>query len=192
MINEFGDVLVNGGNQVVGETNGGSQIAISSDPGAYNSNTFVIEEFYLPASGCYELRLLDDYGDGLCCFYGNGFYRLRQANGNILLQGGEFGTLEEKHFTVGAITTSNSVVIEKETGPSLFPNPLQQGQSIQLQWPGAAPRRFDWQLLSANGTLLRQGDQSQLPQNNQQPAGYYLLQIRYNEQFHTLPFIVQP
>ena len=55
-----------------------------------------------------------------------------------------------------------------------------------------APARFEWLLFSANGTVLLQGDQSQLPENNQQPAGYYLLQIRYDEQLHTLPFIVQP
>lgn len=192
VINEFGEVLVNGGNQVVGETNGGSQIATPSDPGAYNSNAFIIEEFYLPSSGCYELRLLDDYGDGLCCFYGNGFYRLRQPDGSILLQGGEFGSFEEKHFTVGAITNTSSALKEKETGPTLFPNPLQQGQAVQLLWPEVPPARFEWLLFSANGTVLLQGDQSQLPENNQQPAGYYLLQIRYDEQLHTLPFIVQP
>ena len=192
VLDEWGDILASGGNQVVGETNGGSQIATPSDPGAYNSSTFFIEEFYLPSSGCYELRILDDYGDGLCCYYGNGFYRLRHANGNILLQGGEFGTLEEKHFTVGATTTNSTQVLDERGGPRLFPNPLLSGQGLQILWPDTPPASFEWQLFSANGTLLEQGNQSRLPQNNEQPAGYYLLQIRYHEQLHTLPFVVQP
>ncbi len=192
VVDEWGEIFANGGNQVVGETNGGSQIATPSDPGAYNSSTFFIEEFYLPFSGCYELRILDDYGDGLCCYYGNGFYRLRQSNGNILLQGGEFGTLEEKHFTVGALTPNNTQGMEAKTGPRLFPNPLPSGQALQILWMGAPPASFEWQLFSANGALLQKGNQSQLPQNNERPAGYYLLQIRCNEQLHTLPFVVQP
>lgn len=191
VVDEWGGVFANGGNQVVGETNGGSQIATPSDPGAYNSNTFFIEEFYLPSSGCYKLRVLDDYGDGQCCYYGNGFYRLRQANGNILLQGGEFGTLEEKHFTISAITNSSTLVINEKTEPRLFPNPLKFGEALQILWPDTPPASFEWQLFSANGALLQNGNQSRLPQNNDQPAGYYLLQIRYNEQLHTLPFVVQ-
>lgn len=192
VLNDLGEVVASGGNQVVGETNGGSQIATLSDPGAYDSNVFIIEEFYLPASGCYQLRVLDDYGDGLCCYYGNGFYRLRQASGNLLLQGGEFGTLEEKHFTVGAITTNSAQVMDNKTAPRLFPNPLTSGQRLQLLWPDTPPAKFEWQLFSLSGTLLEQGNQSRLPENNEQAAGYYLLQIRYNEQLHTLPFVVQP
>jgi hypothetical protein len=192
VVDEWGAILASGGNQVVGETNGGSQIATPSDPGAYNSSTFIIEEFYLPSSGCYELRVLDDYGDGLCCYYGNGFYRLRQPNGNILLQGGEFGALEEKHFTVGAITTSSTQVMDEKTGPRLFPNPLPSGHALQILWEDTPLALFEWQLFSASGALLQQGNQSQLPKNNEQPAGYYLLQIRYNEQLYTLPFVIQP
>jgi hypothetical protein len=192
VVDEWGEIFANGGNQVVGETNGGSQIATPSDPGAYNSNTFFIEEFHLPSSGCYKLRVLDDYGDGQCCHYGNGFYRLRLANGNILLQGGEFGTLEEKHFTVSDITNSNTLVVEEKNKPRLFPNPLQTGQALQILWPDTPPASFEWQLFSANGALLQNGNQSQLPLNNDQPAGYYLLQIRCKEQLHTLPFVVQP
>lgn len=191
VVDELGAILASGGNQVVGETNGGSQIATPSDPGAYGSSIFVIEEFYLPSSGCYELRVLDDYGDGLCCFYGNGFYRLRQPNGNIVLQGAEFGTLEEKHFTISAITSS-TLVVDEENVPRLFPNPLRSGHDLQILWPYTPPANFEWQLFSLNGELLEQGNQSRLPQNNDQPAGYYLLQIRYEEQLHTLPFVVQP
>ncbi|WP_367391729.1 Omp28-related outer membrane protein [Lewinella sp. LCG006] len=192
VVDESGTILANGGNEVVGETNGGSQIATPSDPGAYSNSTFIIEEFYLPAAGCYELRILDDYGDGLCCYYGNGFYRLRQANGNVLLQGAEFGTLEEKHFTVGSITTYNTLLEDEKAVPRLFPNPLPAGHTLQIVWPDTPPATYEWQLVSVNGAVLEQGDQSRLPQNNQQPAGYYLLQIRYNEQLHTLPFVVQP
>ncbi|RMF02849.1 MAG: hypothetical protein D6772_02960, partial [Bacteroidetes bacterium] len=78
IVDDFGEIYASGGNQVVGETDGGAQIATAEDPGAYPSSTFLVEEIELPTEGCYQLRVLDDFADGLCCYYGNGFYQLRQ------------------------------------------------------------------------------------------------------------------
>lgn len=190
VVDEQGTIHASGGNQVVGETSGGAQIATPSDAGAYESNHFIIEDIYLPFNGCYKLRVLDDYGDGLCCFYGNGFYRLRQA-GEVLLQGAEFGAFEEMHFTIGGVTTSGSQTVNDEARPRLFPNPTPSGQTLQLQWPAAIPPSFTWQLFAASGTLLQSGNQAQLPHTDTQAAGYYLLQLHTQENRYTLPWIIQ-
>lgn len=191
VVDEFGVIHAAGGNEVVGSTNGGAQIATPGDPGAYNSSAFVVEEFYLPASGCYQLRVLDDYGDGLCCYYGHGFYRLRQAGGESILEGAEFGTLEEKHFTIQSITASTDQVNE-QAPLRLFPNPLKKGHPLQLQWPNGAPTNYDWQLFSVSGVLIQTGNQTALPELANQPAGYYMLQVNHEGQLQILPFIVQP
>lgn len=192
VVDEFGEIFASGGNEVVGSTNGGAQIAAPSDPGAYSSSSIIVEEFYLPAAGCYQLRFLDDFGDGLCCYYGNGFYRLRQAGGGeTILEGAEFGTLEEKFFTIGGITSSFDQV-DKQAPPRLFPNPLSNGKQLQLQWPNAVPTSFTWQLFSVDGVLIQSGNQSALPDAINQAAGYYFLQVAYDKELHTLPFVVQP
>ncbi len=71
----------------------------------YPSNTTITENFCLP-SECYEFRIFDSYGDGICCSYGSGFYRLEDAGGNILASGGQFGSSEFTPFclTSGACT----------------------------------------------------------------------------------------
>ncbi len=51
-------------------------------------------------SGCYFFEIFDEYGDGICCGYGQGSYRLKDANGNTILSGGEFGFSEVKEFCV--------------------------------------------------------------------------------------------
>ena len=44
-------------------------------------------------NGCYDLVLLDTYGDGFCCAYGDGSYEFSDVFGNIISQGtGEIGS----------------------------------------------------------------------------------------------------
>ena len=42
------------------------------------------------ADGCYTLTMTDQYGDGMCCTYGDGSYTLTDADGNVLASGGDF------------------------------------------------------------------------------------------------------
>ncbi|MFZ6053524.1 WD40/YVTN/BNR-like repeat-containing protein, partial [Halocola ammonii] len=40
-------------------------------------------------NGCYDFSIYDTYGDGMCCAYGNGSYTLLDADGNVLITGGD-------------------------------------------------------------------------------------------------------
>ncbi len=51
---------------------------------------------------CYSFTIYDDYGDGMCCEYGNGLYKVTQDDGTILAQGASFGASETKAFCIGA------------------------------------------------------------------------------------------
>ena len=51
---------------------------------------------------CYSFTIYDDYGDGMCCEYGNGSYKITQDDGTILAQGGSFGASETKDFCIGS------------------------------------------------------------------------------------------
>jgi PKD repeat protein len=47
---------------------------------------------------CYTFTIYDQYGDGICCAYGNGYYKLTDENNVVFAQGGQFGSEETKPF----------------------------------------------------------------------------------------------
>lgn len=190
VVDDFGNIYASGGNEVVGETNGGAQIATPSDPGVYESNSFYVEEFFLPFEGCYQLRILDDYADGLCCYYGNGFYRLREPNEQPFLSGGEFGALKESYFNIGTMVTSTAGATIPDEDVTLYPNPLPRGSELQIQWPATPPSAYQWQLFRADGTLWSKGNQNHPPNSTQLPAGYYILHLQYPEKRSVHPFVI--
>ena len=82
-------------------------------------------------SGKYTFKILDAYGDGICCTYGNGFYSLKSGD-TVLAQGGSFGKVEETNFTLGnrggkALAT----VVEGEF--SAYPNPFNETFTLDLR-----------------------------------------------------------
>ena len=58
----------------------------------------MIEETYCLKDGCYNFEIIDSYGDGMCCQYGRGSYSLEDNNGNVLIEGGQFGFSEVEEF----------------------------------------------------------------------------------------------
>ena len=191
IIDDVGTIHASGGNQVVAATNGGAQLAAPNDPGAYPSQSYIVEPISLPGAGCYQLRVYDDYADGLCCFYGNGFYRLRQPGGQPFLQGGSFGALATHYFAVdGAVTATATPDTYQEL--VVFPNPVRAGALLQLSWPTTPPAAFSWRLHAASGQLVATGNQQELPATQGLPAGYYLLTLMVANQRLNLPLVIQP
>jgi hypothetical protein len=70
---EFGETIYNGG--------------------PYAANSEQIVDFCLP-DGCYEFRIFDDFGDGICCQYGYGGYQILNPNLALAIASGSTnGTL---------------------------------------------------------------------------------------------------
>ncbi|HRH68009.1 MAG TPA: T9SS type A sorting domain-containing protein [Flavobacteriales bacterium] len=69
------------------------------------------------ANGCYDFTINDSYGDGICCTYGNGSYRVTNASGT-LLSGSTFTTSQTTNFCVGgpAPTCTDGIQNQGETG----------------------------------------------------------------------------
>ena len=55
----------------------------------------------LPYNAEYKFTIHDNYGDGICCQQGNGYYKIKHKN-QVVLQGGESFKTETKTFSVGA------------------------------------------------------------------------------------------
>ncbi|WP_421798105.1 M12 family metallo-peptidase [Haliscomenobacter sp.] len=52
--------------------------------------------------GCYALKIYDKHNDGICCSYGEGSYRLLNANNVEISKGAVFGNLAQTNFCVSA------------------------------------------------------------------------------------------
>lgn len=81
-----------------------------------NTYNWVLED-----ASCYKLQVTDAYGDGMCCSYGNGYFKVI-ANGQTVLQGGQFTDVINKYFRVEG---EGAGIVENELGHSLnvYPNP---------------------------------------------------------------------
>ncbi|MEM8527950.1 MAG: S8/S53 family peptidase [Bacteroidota bacterium] len=67
--------------------------------GGYTSQfTSYTEDICLP-DGCYTFTILDSYGDGICCAYGNGSYTLTDGS-STLSSGGSFQSSEATDFSL--------------------------------------------------------------------------------------------
>jgi hypothetical protein len=48
---------------------------------------------------CYTFSIFDSYGDGICCGFGQGSYKLEDQDGAIIVQGGNFDSSEVTNFS---------------------------------------------------------------------------------------------
>jgi hypothetical protein len=91
------------------------------------------------ASGCYEFTIYDDYGDGICCLYGEGSYEVINPNGVIVASGGEFADLETTTICTNTVGLDN----EKDASLTVYPNPADDNVRIQSNSVVTELRLFD-------------------------------------------------
>ena len=72
--------------------------------GSYDNNTSYTVDATCVADDCYTFTITDDYGDGICCSQGNGFYEIL-VDGVVSTSGGEFTTTETFDFCIDNTTT---------------------------------------------------------------------------------------
>ncbi len=93
-----GNVVASGGNPAAIAGAGQYGTGCTGNEAGYASGSTNSEVVTVPSNGCYEFKIIDDYGDGICCAYGNGAYSLVDEDGNTLVSGGEFGAEEITPF----------------------------------------------------------------------------------------------
>ena len=83
-------------------------------------NTTYNHTFNLADDECYVFNVYDSYGDGMCCNYGQGYFRLK-VDGQNIITGGQFTNVSSKPFR-----TDMSVGIQDDlaiNGLVVSPNP---------------------------------------------------------------------
>ena len=70
---------------------------------------------------CYRLEFYDVGGDGICCSYGQGWYKVT-SNGQTIVQGGTFTNVDVKNFSINTSLVGISTN-ELEHSLNVYPNP---------------------------------------------------------------------
>ncbi len=118
-------VLYDGANNVVDE----------SPNSPYAAETLTIVNWTLNDDECYRFEIFDAYGDGICCQYGDGFYKLK-VNGNTVITGTSFGDDDIKPFKTALSSSVEENVLEQ--GLSVFPNPTEGRLNVSLKLPSSS------------------------------------------------------
>jgi hypothetical protein len=78
-----------------------NDVVISVPRYTYSTNFTLYEESYnIGDNQCYQFTISDSFGDGICCSFGDGYYKILY-NDQLLLEGGNFGNFETSTFGNG-------------------------------------------------------------------------------------------
>ena len=109
--------------------NSSNELLYSGD--GYSGNTSYDVDMVLPGNDCYSFTIFDSYGDGICCAYGEGFYKLSDSDGNVLIEGGEFATSAVEGFKATATATDIDDPVFA-TSLNVFPNPASNNMEVRF------------------------------------------------------------
>ena len=84
---------------------------------------------------CYLFRIFDSGKNGICCDYGEGYYYIKDANGNKIIEGdGDFGAMATELFNIRQVAGIGDNAAEMF---SIYPNPAEnkifvEGENIGM------------------------------------------------------------
>jgi len=138
-----GNVLDHGGNELIGPNGGGLLGDPPISPTAYGNNVLIRDTLELPSNGCYSLHFVDFYGDGFCCGFGNGYYKLYNLDNPVvpIISGGEFGAYEDRSIGIPGVSSAANTPSASSFGLQLFPNPATNQVRLYFDLPIAAQTR---------------------------------------------------
>jgi thiol-disulfide isomerase/thioredoxin len=133
--NSSGEVFASGGNEVVGPDGGGATNSSPDDAGAYEAGELIFLPFTVPAGAtdCYDLLVVDGYGDGM----------VDGGGGYVKLWDVDFNLVYEKDFTDDYFNASRALIEVKGSpdgtnevkgldGLILYPNPVQNNLNVEF------------------------------------------------------------
>ena len=81
-----------------------------------------IENVDLPTNECYLFRIFDSNNNGICCAYGNGYYYIKDAHGDRVIEGdGDYGAGTSNLFSIHKF--GDGVDETAASSVNIYPNP---------------------------------------------------------------------
>lgn len=112
--------------------------------------------------GCYEFVISDVFGDGICCYFGNGNWDISyEGTSHNSPSSGAFGTSESHEFCIGGTGKTlapNTRQIQTPEGNELliYPNPARE--SLTLRYKATIAESATLQIFNALGQLVERKD----------------------------------
>jgi len=134
--------------------------------------------------GCFDFIILDEYGDGMCCEFGDGSYSVVNQNNVEVAAGGEFTETETTEICA-TITGLEELGAESLL---LFPNPAADEINISIPTDGAELTIIDL----AGKTVYKKNDMAYglaAIEIADLAKGMYLVQLSVNGEFSRATFI---
>jgi Zn-dependent metalloprotease len=177
------------------KTSGGSSVAAGGTYASQADGSTLVIPINDVADGCYVFTMLDAYGDGMCCSYGNGSYTLKVTGGATIATGGTFTSSAVTNFCIpytsfnfAATTDSYDNVITKPA-VNVYPNPASSYINVQVT---NAKANGMISIYSATGALVKvvEMDENESEVNiSDLPSGLYLITVDTKKESITKQFI---
>ncbi|MCB9277641.1 MAG: T9SS type A sorting domain-containing protein [Lewinellaceae bacterium] len=194
LADDQGDIVASGGNPNVGPDGGGQSASPGSSPQAYGANRSYTIEIPVPANGCYQFVMVDSYGDGMCCNYGQGFFSLEDPNGEVLASGGQYGAYDRSGLEVDKPVATTD--LDELQGVELFPNPVSASLNIGFNLDKALPLEIG--IVNTLGQRVSTVQAGQFAAGRHQISmdvrnlanGIYFLTVRSADRLESFRFVV--
>lgn len=109
---------------------GNNQVVLSGGPytdQSSNGSYPQVEKTYnLPigAVECYKFEITDDFGDGICCGYGDGKFEVKDENGTVLVDGnGQYEAIDKRSIDATSTSTASIGDVIQNEQFKVYPNP---------------------------------------------------------------------
>ena len=150
--------------------------------------TTFTETFDISTNECYTFEMIDSYGDGICCFSGNGSFTLKTLVGDTIITGGDYGFGEITYMANNVLSvddyfTTNAI--------SVYPNPTQDIINIKLANTNNLPDGYT--VYNMLGQVITSKKITQVDdlsfQTNTLSNGVYYIELTKENNSSTIPFI---
>lgn len=147
----------------------------------------------LTTEDCYILVLEDEFGDGICCAYGNGSFSLTDANNVVLASGSQFAETLEKPFSYDLSTGITNTALNANL--SVFPNPTNGMVNVAFEVENAGEGFIRvsnalGQVVSATALGTVTGKQISSLDMSNMPKGLYFVNLIVNDKVETVKLTV--
>lgn len=173
-------------------TNSAGTVLYSGGPYT-NTNSLpalITQTFTLPVNECYTFTINDDYGDGICCSEGAGYFNLKTSSNVVIATGASFGDGMTTTFGTSSALGLDDAVKSFE---SIFVHPNPASSQLNISVPNTNELPDSYLIFNSLGQELR--STKILSPNNLNlnisgwANGIYFIKISKGEQSKTLRFI---
>ena len=146
----------------------------------------------IPAGECVKFVIRDSKKNGICCQYGEGYYRILDEKGNVALDGdGAFG--EEASHVVSIVKVEDEGIdgVEELTSFRIYPNPVNDRLYIKAEVEIEGVVVYDVYGRQQVNKTTRQQDNEMTIDVSELNSGIYFVSIKTVDEVVTKRFIKQ-